>query len=140
MRYGQFVQKLLALRRKLHQYLSSIVRVACSLYEPEMLKAIDKPDRTVVPNEKSFGKMADGRQNSRWKALKNQQGLVLLRFDSERLRRFLTEVKEAADLKPKFFELSKFRQFKIETAVPHIYIVPRYKFLPRRSFVETFHR
>src|SRR5690349_4569823 len=127
MGYGQFVQNLLALRSKLHQYLPRIVRVACSLDESEMLKAVDKPDRTVVPNEKSFGKMTDGRQNIRRQALEDQQSLMLLRFDSEGLRGFLTEVEKAADLKPKFFKLPKFRQLEVEPAVPHIYIVSRYK-------------
>jgi hypothetical protein len=140
MGYRQFVQNLLALRGKLHQHLPSIVRVASSFYEPEMLKAIDKPDRTVVPNQKSFGKMADGRQNISWKSLEDQQSLMLLCFDSERLRGFLTEVEEASDLKPKFFELSKFRELKVETAVPHIYIVARYKISRRTRASCGFHR
>ena len=127
MRYGQFVQNLLALRGKLHEYLPSIVRIACSLDESEMLEAIDKPDGAVVPNEESFSKMTDGRQTVRWKALKNQQSLMLLRFDAELLRGFLTEVQEPPDLKPKFFELAKFRCLKVETVVPHCYIVARYK-------------
>src|SRR3954471_24630000 len=99
MRYGQFVQNLLALRGKLHEYLPSIVRVACSLDQSEMLEAIDEPDGAVVPNEESFSKMTDSRQTVRWKTLNNQQSLMLLRFDAELLRGFLTEVKEPPDLK-----------------------------------------
>lgn len=138
--YGQFVQNLLALRGKLHQHLSSVVRVTCSLYEAEMLKAIDEPDGAVMPNEKSFGKMTDGGQSIRWQPLQNQQSLMLLRFDTEGLRGFLTEIEEPPNLKAKFFELAKFRQLKVETAVPHIYIVPRYKFAFCSRSVGALHR